>query len=65
MEVERQNQVSATKTGFALSLDSRIWITQVSTEGTPSSSTRIIPVTLESYFGQVNYDYKDKYLVER
>jgi TonB-linked SusC/RagA family outer membrane protein len=56
----RSSQVSATKTGYAFpgftELDNA-----GTTEGTPSSSTDV--QTIESYFGQVNYEYQNRYLL--
>lgn len=56
----KTSQLSATKTGYAFpgftDLDNA-----GTTEGTPSSSTDV--ATIESYFGQGNYEYKGKYLL--
>jgi TonB-linked SusC/RagA family outer membrane protein len=53
-------QINATKTGFSFpgftDLDNA-----GTTEGTPSSTTDYL--SLESYFGQVNYTYNDRYLL--
>jgi TonB-linked SusC/RagA family outer membrane protein len=56
----KENQISATKTGFSFpgftDLDNAGTI-----EGAPSSTTDV--TTIESYFTQVNYEYNDRYLL--